>query len=162
MVKNVLKFSNVEHQLSGKILEAEDFALNVISLESFRYEIIEQIDVTVIAILIVKQGIIRSDILTTEQFLSAYTKLIKESNIYNALKPVEGNVQLIYDISNIKINLRETVSLYNRYELILETTEWILLKYYPIPKETGTIFNTRIYLNIPETLHSEQYTNTLE
>ena len=79
------------------------------------YEIIEQIDVTVITILIVKQGIIHPDILTNEQFLSAYTKLIKESNIYNALKPVEGNVQLIYDISNIKINLRETVSLYNRY-----------------------------------------------
>ena len=79
------------------------------------YEIIEQIDVTVITILIVKQGIIHPDILTNEQFLSAYTKLIKESNIYNALKSVEGNIQLIYDISNIKINLRETVSLFNRY-----------------------------------------------
>ena len=117
MIKNLLKQRSQvsEHQLSGKILDAEDFAINVISLESFMYEIIEQIDVTVITILIVKQGIIHPDILTNEQFLSAYTKLIKESNIYNALKPVEGNVQLIYDISNIKINLRETVSLYNRY-----------------------------------------------
>ena len=41
MVKNLLKLSNIEHQLSGKILEVEDFALNVISLESFMYEIIE-------------------------------------------------------------------------------------------------------------------------
>ena len=111
MVKNLLKLSNIEHQLSGKILEVEDFALNVISLESFMYEIIEQIDATVIAILLVK-GIIHPDILTNEQFLSAYTKLIKERNMYNALKPVERHVQLIYDISNIKINLRETKIVY--------------------------------------------------
>ena len=72
--------------------------------------------------------------------------------MYNALEPVEGNVRLIY-ISNIKINLRETKigyiidSLYNRP--ILETIEWILQKYYPIPKKTDTIFSI---INIPETL----------
>ena len=147
MIKNVLKLSNVE-QLSEKILETEDFALNIIGLESFIYQIIEQIDTTVTAILIGKQGIIHPDILTNEQFLLAYTKLIKESNMYNALEPVEGNVQLIYDISNIKINLKEAKIVYIIDIPILETTEWILRKYYPIPKKTGTIFST---INIPET-----------
>ena len=32
--------------------------------------------------------------------------------MYNVLKPIEENVQLIYDISNIKINLRETKIFY--------------------------------------------------
>ena len=59
MIKNVLKLSNVE-QLSEKILETEDFALNIIGLESFIYEIIEQIDTTVTTILIGKQGITRT------------------------------------------------------------------------------------------------------
>ena len=58
-IKNLVKLSNVE-QLSEKILETEDFALNIIGLESFIYEIIEQIDTTVTAILIGKQGITRT------------------------------------------------------------------------------------------------------
>ena len=46
--------------------------------------------------------------------------------MYNALKPVGRYVQLIYDISNIKINLGETKVVYIIDKQILETTEWIL------------------------------------
>ncbi|CAD1469694.1 unnamed protein product, partial [Heterotrigona itama] len=99
MIKNLLKLWSVEERVSGKIVEAEDFALNIISLESFIYEIIEQVDTTITAILIGKQGIIHSDILTNEQFLLVYTKLIKENNTYNTIEPIEENVQLIYDIN---------------------------------------------------------------
>ncbi|CAD1470130.1 unnamed protein product [Heterotrigona itama] len=59
-----------------------------------------QVDTTITAILIEKQGIIHPDILINEQLLLAYTKLIKESNTDNAIEPMEENVQLIYDISD--------------------------------------------------------------
>ncbi|CAD1472761.1 unnamed protein product, partial [Heterotrigona itama] len=105
--------------------KAEDFALNIISLESLIYEIIEQVDNTITVILIEKQGIIHPDILSNEQLLLAYTKLIKESNTYNAIEPIEENVQLIYDIRDLIC--------------------------YPIPKKTGTIFST---IPLPETLQT--------
>lgn len=116
----------------------------LLTAETIISDIRENIDKIRETIVLGKQGIIMTELLSPHTFIDAYEHILKTHMIISHIPAALSSFQILIDISSLKMILSQGKIIYQISVPILEDEEWTHVKLYPIPQRHGQNFITPI------------------